>query len=48
MGRITQPKESKGSLKWIQVVVNDNPVLLDDLIGRAGGYKKVFDIKKSQ
>jgi len=37
MGRIIQPKGPKGSLKWIQHVVNDCPDLLDkpirDFIG---------------
>ena len=40
MGRITQPKGSKGSLKWIQDVVNDNPVFLNDLINKAAGFMK--------
>jgi hypothetical protein len=40
MGRITQPKGNKGSLKWVQDVVNDNPVLLNDSINKAAGFKK--------
>ena len=30
MGRISQPKGTKGSLKWIQEVLNNNPLLLDN------------------
>ena len=40
MGRIVQPKGTKGSLKWIQDVVNDNPVLLNDPINKITGIKK--------
>jgi hypothetical protein len=40
MGRMIQPKVSKGSLKWIQDVVNENPVLLNDLLSRAADLKK--------
>ena len=42
MGRIIQPKGSKGSLKWIQQVVNDNPSLLDSQI------KKSIRLPKNQ
>ena len=30
MGRRIQPKGTKGSLKWIQEVVNNNPLFLDN------------------
>jgi len=39
MGRITQPKGTKGSLKWIQHVVNDCPNAL------SGPIKNFFDYK---
>lgn len=45
MGRIVQPKGSKGSLKWIQDVVNDNPVLLNESINRVAGFKKGMSIE---
>jgi len=45
MSRTTQPKGSKGSLKWIQDVVNDNSVLLDDLVNKAAGFKKEREIE---
>ena len=32
MGRIIQPKGTKGSLKWIQEIVNSNPRVLDNPI----------------
>jgi hypothetical protein len=40
MGRITQRKGSKGSLKWIQEVVNDKPVLLNESIKKAICFEK--------
>jgi len=45
MGRIVQPKGNKGSLKWIQDFVNNNPVLLNDSIIKAAGFKKEREIE---
>ena len=40
MGRIIQPKGTKGSLKWIQDIVNSNPAVLDDKINKTANFKK--------
>ncbi|MBC8457584.1 MAG: hypothetical protein H8D67_06275 [Deltaproteobacteria bacterium] len=40
MGRIIQPKGSKGSLKWIQHVVNDYPDALSNPIINAIGANR--------
>jgi hypothetical protein len=34
MGRVKQPKGNKGSLKWIQMVVNDYPFILNKQINK--------------
>ena len=34
MGRVKQPKGSKGSLKWIQVLVNEHPSILNKRINK--------------
>jgi hypothetical protein len=39
MGRIIQPKGSKGSLKWIQHIVNDHPEALDYQIRKSIGMR---------
>ena len=38
MGRIKQPKGSKGSLKWIQYIVNSRPDILNNSINTFLGY----------
>ncbi|MFC1840322.1 hypothetical protein ACFL1N_12125 [Thermodesulfobacteriota bacterium] len=40
MSRVTQPKETKGSLKWIQDVINDCPILFNNTIHQAAGFGK--------
>ena len=40
MSRIIQPKGSKGSLKWIQHVVNDCPDVLSNSIINAIGANR--------
>ena len=40
MGRIIQPKGNKGSLKWIQHIVNDLPHILNKPINEFIGSKK--------
>jgi hypothetical protein len=40
MGRIVQPKGDKGSLKWIQYVVNDHPDILNRTIDVSIGVKQ--------
>ena len=34
MGRVKQPKGNKGSLKWIQVLINDYPSILNKEINQ--------------
>lgn len=38
MSRVEQGEGARGSLKWIQKVVNQNPALMDDVIRRAFGW----------
>ena len=45
MGRIIQPKGTKGSLKWIQEVVNNKPLLLDNPIKKSIGADKKNNIE---
>ena len=45
MGRIIQPRGTKGSLKWIQDIVNDNPVFLNDSINKASRFKEEREIE---
>jgi hypothetical protein len=33
MGRFQQPKGEKGSLRWVQYLVNQQPAILDEAIG---------------
>ena len=40
MGRVIQPKETKGSLKWIQYVVNNCPDVLSNPIINAIGANR--------
>jgi hypothetical protein len=37
MGGVQQPEGTKGSLKWMQIAVNDRPDVLNDAIRRASG-----------
>lgn len=45
MGRISQAKGTKGSLKWIQEVVNNTPLLLDNPIKKIIGADKKNNIE---
>ena len=45
MARFPQPGDGKGSLKWIQTLVNDKPALLNDKIAKTFGLKASVDIE---
>ena len=45
MGRITQPKGFKGSLKWIQATVNISPSLINKPINEFVGFKDEVPIE---
>ena len=45
MGRIVQPKGKKGSLKWIQHLINKSPSLLNNPISAAIGSKEESTIE---
>ena len=40
MSRVTQLKGTKGSLKWIQDVINECPILFNNTIHQAAGFEK--------
>jgi hypothetical protein len=40
MSRVTQIKGTKGSLKWMQDVINECPVLFNNTIHQAAGFEK--------
>jgi hypothetical protein len=45
MSRIIQQNGTKGSLKWMQDIVNNNPALLNSCINKTAGSKKDMAIE---
>ena len=45
MGKIKQPKGRKGSLKWIQQIVNEYPDVLNKQINDSLGFSKKQSIE---
>ena len=46
MGKVKQPRGNKGSLKWVQVLINEYPSILNKQINKFFNRDIVYHIPK--